>query len=74
MSRVSHQCLEYWLKGRGLLKGRNTLLFNRVCKNLEVFDDLRSVNTQSLFTLVHSPSFVSIVIIGLPWAVVACDI
>ena len=38
-------------------EGRNTLLFNRVCKNLEVLDELRDGNTQSLFTIVHCSSF-----------------
>ena len=54
---MKHLCLEYWFTGKALLKRRNTLLFNRVCKNLEVFDELRSVNTQSLFTFVYSLSF-----------------
>ena len=50
-------CLEYWTTGKALVKRRNTLLFNKVCKNLEVLDGLRGVNTQALFAFVHYSSF-----------------
>ena len=49
--------VNYWPTGKAPLKRRNTLFFNRIRKNLKVLDKLRGVNTQSLFTLVHCPSF-----------------
>ena len=60
---MKHLFLEYWLAGMALLKRRNTLLFNRVCKNLEVLDELRGVNTQSLFTLVHCLLFIILIML-----------
>ena len=36
-------------KGASKKMKYNTLLFNRVCKTLEVLDELKGVDTQSLF-------------------------